>query len=134
MTEPAQVPPWLRRGILLWWGVGVGLWATWSIATQLRSLLTQIVLALFISFALEPVVDRLVRRGFRRGLATAIALLSLLTLTVVFLALMGTLIAGQLAELVDGLPSYIDAGRAMHIEDADAMMREKLDFPPQSNS
>ncbi len=95
----------------MWWGVGVGLWATWLIATELRSLLTQVVLALFISFALEPVVDLLVRRGIRRGASTAIALLSLLLAVVVFFGLMGTLIAGQLADLVDGLPSYLEAGR-----------------------
>jgi len=101
----------MRRGILLWWGVGVALWATWSIATELQSLLTQVIVALFISFALEPVVDLLVRRGIRRGASTAIALFGVLVATVIFLGLMGTLIAGQLADLVDELPEYINSGR-----------------------
>lgn len=111
MTEANQVETWIRRGIFLWWGVGIGLWATWSIANQLQSLLTQIVLALFISFALEPVVEKLMRRGLRRGLATAIALFGVLIMVITFLGLMGTLIASQLTELAAALPDYLRDGR-----------------------
>ena len=111
MTEPNQIPQWVRRGIFLWWGVGVGLWVTYSIASQLQSLLTQIVLALFISFALEPVVEGLVKRGIRRGVATALSLLGLLVLVVTFLALMGTLIATQLTDLVHAGPVDGQDGR-----------------------
>ena len=111
MTEIAQPPPWIRRAILTWWGVGVALWATWKIAIQLEGLLTQIVLALFISFALEPVVDALMRRGIRRSIATAISLLGLLVATIIFLGLMGSLIASQLTELVDQMPEYLRSGR-----------------------
>ncbi len=111
MTEGNQVPTWVRRGIFLWWGVGVALWATYSVASQLSSLLTQVVLALFISFALEPVVENLVSRGIRRGVSTAISLLGVLVLVVTFLALMGTLIASQLTELAQDLPDYLRDGR-----------------------
>lgn len=89
----------------------MALWATYSVASQLQSLLTQIVVALFISFALEPVVEGLVKRGLRRGVATALSLLGVLVLVVTFLALMGTLIATQLTELVQSLPDYLSDGR-----------------------
>ena len=43
----------------LGWLILVGLWATLMAVRQLRGLLIQIVLALFLSFAMEPAVDRL---------------------------------------------------------------------------
>jgi predicted PurR-regulated permease PerM len=102
------IPVWVRRSIFLWWAVLVGLWATLLVARQLRGLLVQLALALFISFALEPVVDRLGRRGIGRGTAAGLSLLVLFAATLTFLAAMGTLIADQLTDLVEDFPRYLD--------------------------
>ncbi len=107
-TQPStRVPPWVRRAILLWWGTLVVLWATLAAARQLQSLLTQLALALFLSFAMEPVVDRLGRRGIKRGVATAMTMLVLALFLIGFLAAMGSLVATQLRQLATDLPDYI---------------------------
>lgn len=101
------MPPWARRAILYWWGVLVALWATYVVVRQLRSLLIQVVLALFLSFAMEPLVDRLGRYGVRRGLATAVTMALTIVFFLVFFTAMGSLIAGQVQDLAEDLPGYI---------------------------
>ena len=103
----AQLPPWVRRAIIFWWVVLVGLWATLAAARALRGLLIQIVLALFLSFAMEPLVDRLGGYGIRRGLATAITMATTILALMVFLTAMGSLVATQLRELAEDLPGYV---------------------------
>ncbi len=115
LAEPrddTHIPPWVRRAIFLWWTVLVGLWLTLLVVRQIRGLLVQVALALFLSFALEPLVDRLGRRGLSRGLATALSLLGLFLATILFFAAMGQLVATQLTDLVDNLPGYLLDGQA----------------------
>ncbi len=104
-------PSWLRRAIATWWLTGLGLVIAVLLVRELQSLLTQIVMALFLSFAIEPVVDKLERRGVRRQLASVMALLGVLASIVVFLAMMGTLIADQLNQLIDELPAYVESAQ-----------------------
>jgi predicted PurR-regulated permease PerM len=73
---------------------------------QLRGLIVLVVFSLFLAFAIEPAVDRLARRGWSRGQATAAIYLLLLGVAGAFAAIMGTLVARQVAELVDALPGY----------------------------
>ncbi len=107
-----RMPPWVRRAIFTWWGVLVALWALLAVTRQLRGLLTQIVLALFLSLAMEPLVDRLGRRGIRRGPATLITMLAAGGFVVVFLTAMGSLVATQIRELANNLPGYITSAEA----------------------
>lgn len=111
VAESAHIPPWVRRAIFLWWGVFVGLWAGLIAVRQLRGLLVQLVLSLFLSFALEPLVNRLEKRGMKRGIGAAISLLALVLGALVFLAAMGQLVATQLTELVEALPGYLTSGQ-----------------------
>lgn len=111
-VDDVHMPPWVRRAIFLWWTVLVGLWLTLIVVREIRGLLVQLALALFLSFALEPVVDRLGRRGLRRGTATALSLLVLFLATVLFFTAMGQLVATQLTDLVDNLPDYLRDGQS----------------------
>ena len=106
------MPKWVREAILWWWGVLVVLWLSLGVARQLRSLLIQLVLALFLSFAMEPLVTRLSRRGLRRSVATAGTMLVLIAFCTAFLTAMGSLIAGQLRQLAADLPGYITSADA----------------------
>lgn len=101
------MPRWVRQAILLWWAVFVALWATLMVTRQLRGLLIQLVVALFLSFAMEPLVDRLSNRGWSRAAATAVVMLGVATFFVVFLTAMGSLVATQVQQLADDLPGYI---------------------------
>ncbi|MEZ5228061.1 MAG: AI-2E family transporter [Acidimicrobiales bacterium] len=104
-------PPWIRRAIITWWLTGLVLVLVVLLVRELQSLLTQIVMALFLSFAIEPVVDKLERRGVRRSLASVLTLLGVVAAIIVFLAMMGTPIADQLNQLVDELPAYVESAQ-----------------------
>lgn len=115
MNDPgtsAQMPPWVRRAIIFWWLILVGLWAALAAARQLRGLLIQLVLALFLSFAMEPAVDRLGRYGIKRSLATAITMAVTLLFFIGFLTAMGSLVATQLRALATDLPGYVTSAQA----------------------
>jgi predicted PurR-regulated permease PerM len=103
----APMPRWVRQAIFLWWGSLVAVYVGLVAVRQLRSLLLQIVLALFFSFAMETSVDRLGRRGIKRGAATGITMLAVLIFFIGFLAAMGSLVASQVRELANDLPGYI---------------------------
>lgn len=111
-TDETSVPPWVRRSIFLWWGILVGLWLALLLARELRGLLVQMALALFLSFALEPLLNRLQRRGMKRGTATAVALLFVLVLSLTFIGMMGTLIATQLNDLAGNMPGYLESAQS----------------------
>lgn len=74
---------------------------------RLTGLLTMLLVSLFLSFALEPAVNYLSRRGMRRGSATGLVFFAGLAMLGIFLAAMGSLLADQLVKLVDEAPSYI---------------------------
>jgi predicted PurR-regulated permease PerM len=101
------VPPWLNRAIALAAGWVVLLFAAYWILGRLRTLLIMILVAFFLSLAMEPAVDRLARRGWRRGSATALVLGIVLAFSVVFLAAAGSIVVGQAGDLVDRAPRYV---------------------------
>lgn len=105
--QQERMPRWVRQAIIMWWAILVGLWSMLMITRQLRGLLTQIVLALFLSFAMEPLVDRLSARGLRRGVATGITMLAVAAVFGLFLTAMGSLVASQVRQLTDDLPGYV---------------------------
>src|SRR5215213_11964727 len=86
------VPPWLSRAIALAAGWVVLLFASYWILGRLRTLLIMVLVAFFLSLAMEPAVDRLARRGWRRGSATGLVLGGVLAFTLVFLAAAGSIV------------------------------------------
>jgi len=125
-SSPPKLPLWVRQAILWWWGVLVVLWLSLGVVRQLRGLLIQLALALFLSFAMEPLVDRLGRRGVNRGVATGLTMLLLVIGVAAFLTAMGSLIATQLRQLAEDLPGYLTSAElwaeerfGVEIENAD---------------
>ncbi|MGW4480271.1 AI-2E family transporter [Rhodococcus triatomae] len=74
---------------------------------NLRGFLGLLFLAWLASVTIEPVVDWFERRGLRRGAGTGIVMASLTLLVIGFVALFGTLLADQLAQLLTALPDAI---------------------------
>src|SRR3712207_8779463 len=64
---PRQEPPWLRRGVLLVLAVIAGYQVALWMFTNLRGFLGLLFLSWLFAVGIEPVVDALVRRGWRRG-------------------------------------------------------------------
>jgi len=78
-----------------------------SLLRQLSNLLTWVLVALFASFALEPAVDWLARRGWRRGLATGAILFAVAVFAIMMVALMIPLVVEQLRSLIDAAPDIL---------------------------
>jgi len=106
--EGRKVPVWLIKAIALFW---VG-WAVVYIGTgalrALRPLLIVILISLFLSFAIEPAVNRMERWGIRRGLGVMIVYVALILGLALFSAAVGTALATQLDSFIDEAPAYVE--------------------------
>jgi predicted PurR-regulated permease PerM len=105
--DERAVPPWVSRAIALAAGWVVLLFAAYWMLGRLRTLLIMILVAFFLSLAMEPAVDRLAKRGWRRGSATALVLGIVLVFSAVFLAAAGSIVVGQAGDLIDRAPRYV---------------------------
>jgi len=105
------------RQVVVAGAVGVfALIALLWVLERLRNVLLLAVLSLFLGFAIEPPVNRLARRGWPRGRAT-LAVFGLIALVVgVFSVVLGTVMARQVAAVIEGLPRYVRVA-ADYIED-----------------
>jgi len=94
--------------VLLVIGILVASFVTLKVLWISRHILSWIFIALFLSLALNPAVDRLERRIKRRGLATGIVFITAL----VAVALVGWLfiptLVDQVNNFADKVPSYLD--------------------------
>jgi len=103
-----KVPRWVIKAIALFW---VG-WAVTYVGTgmirNLRSLIVVLLISLFLSFAIEPAVNRLESWGIRRGLGVWIVYLGLLVAITAFSAAIGTALASQIDSFIDEAPGYVD--------------------------
>ncbi len=124
------VPPWLSRAIALAAGWVVLLFVAYWVLGRLHTLLIMVLVAFFLSLAMEPAVDRLARRGWRRGSATALVLGIVLVFSAVFLAAAGSIVVGQAGDLIDRAPRYVrDFERFVNDDlgiefDADSIVRD----------
>jgi predicted PurR-regulated permease PerM len=94
----------LRRIVLVGLTTALALWAAW----KLQNLLTSLVLALFVSFALEPAVVALVKRGWIRSRATLAVFVTALAGLVVFLLVVLPPFITQASELVESIPDQFE--------------------------
>lgn len=102
-----RVPVWVIRAIVVFWfgflvvGVLKHLWI------RLDGLVLLLVISMFIALAIEPGVNRLARRGWRRGSATGLILFGVVLAAGVFVGAMGTLVGTQVADLLTNSETYI---------------------------
>lgn len=101
------MPPWVPRAIVLFFGGLAGFMIVRWLMAELTSLLITLVVSLFLSFAIEPAVNWLSSRGWRRGTATWLMFLSLMVLSLLFIASIGTVLVRQLSNFIDAAPAYI---------------------------
>ncbi|MFD6231537.1 AI-2E family transporter [Streptomyces sp. NPDC060232] len=104
-----RMPRWLPRAVVLVLALvacfQLGSWAF----HQLIGLLVNILIAFFLALAIEPAVARMAAGGMRRGLATFLMFTAVFAVSVGFLALLGSLLAGQIIAMVEGFPVYLDS-------------------------
>ena len=111
-TTPAWFPDALRQSsrqlFLVLVGAALAVLAIRWLAHELASFLATIVMALFLSFALEPAVQWFVKRGWRRGRATGLMMFLLFLVAVLLLALIIPAIITGFKQLVESAPSLVD--------------------------
>ncbi len=105
--DTTRMPPWVTRLLLLIVLVFFAAYAAFTMFRRVRELIVWLVTALFLSFALEPAVNWLVGRGWKRGAASAAVLFGLVLLVLVMTALMVPLVIDQVQELIGRLPGWL---------------------------
>ncbi|MFE3002538.1 AI-2E family transporter [Nocardia sp. NPDC059246] len=98
------IPAWLPRAYLLAAATVAGIVITFWGLMRLRGLLTVLVVSLFLAFAIEPAVNWLAARGWRRGAATLAVFVVVTVVLVGFVWTMGELVVGQVTTLIENLP------------------------------
>ncbi|MBT2899854.1 AI-2E family transporter [Streptomyces sp. McG3] len=103
------MPGWLPRAMVM----ALALYACFQLGSwafyQLIGLLTNVLIAFFLALAIEPAVGRMAGRGMRRGLATFLVFLAVMIFGIGFVVLLGSMLAGQIVDMVDEFPKYIDS-------------------------
>ena len=92
-----RMPRWVWKAAAIFWLGAIGALAVRQVWANLHSLFILLLVALFLSLAIEPGVNRLARRGWRRGTATTVILLGVLLAFLVFVIAIGARVGQQFA-------------------------------------
>jgi predicted PurR-regulated permease PerM len=111
-TTPAWLPDVLslggRRLFVVLVGAALTVFAVRWLAHELASFLTTIVMALFLSFALEPAAQWFVNHGWRRNRATGLIMLLLLVVVLLLVRLIVPAVVTGFQQLIDTAPDLVD--------------------------
>ena len=101
------MPRWVWRAVAIFWVGYLVTISTRFMFDRLTGLLLLLLVSLFLALAIEPGVNRLAARGWRRGSATAIILLAVFLFTVIFVVAIASLVGGQIADILNDTPKTI---------------------------
>lgn len=101
------MPRWVPRAIVFFFVAQLVYQFSLSALVSLRGFLLTVLVSLFLSFAIEPAVNSLERRGMRRGIATGLVFLILLIIIAIFVTAIASLIVDQVASLSSNAPDYV---------------------------
>ncbi len=104
----SSVPPWVVKAIALFWLGWVVVYIGTGAVRALRSLLVVLLISIFISFAVEPAVNRMETWKIRRGVGVWIVYLGSFLAMAGFSAAIGTALADQVDSLIDEAPTYLN--------------------------
>jgi hypothetical protein len=71
-----RLPGWVFKAVAVFWAGYLAVALVGHLWERLQSLTLLILVAMFLALAIEPGVNRLARRGWRRGSATAVIMFS----------------------------------------------------------
>src|SRR5690349_1447363 len=101
---------WNRSPFVLGLLAGLGALAGWAMLkaiAHVADVLLLVVLALFFAISLEPVVDWIVARGLRRGVAVALVTLGLAAALAGFVAAVVPPVVTEVRAVVDAAPRWL---------------------------
>ena len=102
------MPTWFPRALRLTIGYVLGTLALLWFLSQVRDLLGLALLAALFSLSLEPAVNRLHRRGWSRGAATATLLVGVLGFFLILGLTVIPIMVKNLGQIADDVPGWID--------------------------
>ncbi len=105
--ERERLPRWTVAATAVFWGGFLAALVLQFFWGRLNGLFVLLAISVFLALAIEPGVNRLARRGWRRGTATALILFGVIVVFLVFVVAIGALVGTQLAELLDNSEAYI---------------------------
>jgi predicted PurR-regulated permease PerM len=103
----SRMPRWVVPATIVFWGGFLGALSVQFFWGKLSPLVILVAISVFLSLAIEPGVNRLARRGWKRGSATALILFGVLAMFLVFIGAIGTLVGTQIADLLTDSETYI---------------------------
>ncbi len=108
-ASPAEpMPRWVWKAVAIFWFGAVIALLVRDVWSSLYPLFILLLVSLFLSLAIEPGVNRLARRGWRRGTATTVILVGVLLAFLVFLVAIGALVGQQIADLLGNSEKYVN--------------------------
>ncbi|MDR3360157.1 MAG: AI-2E family transporter [Bifidobacteriaceae bacterium] len=97
-------PPWLTRALIKAALVTMAAILAWQVLGALFSLIMVVVTAIFVALAIEPPVNWLVAKGWKRGAATGAVMTAVFALLGAAGAAFGSMLINQVVELVQQIP------------------------------
>jgi len=104
----SRPPQWLWQALVMTAVTAMVAVFAWNAVRALNSLLIMLVCALFVGLAIEPPVNWLVKKGWRRGLGTGVVMLVVGALGMGAVAAFGQMFVTQLIELAERIPATYD--------------------------
>jgi predicted PurR-regulated permease PerM len=105
--ETRRLPRWVVPAVAVFWGGFLAAVAIRFFWGRLSGLFVLVAMSIFLALAIEPGVNRLARRGWRRGTATGLILFGVSAVFLVFVVAIGALVGTQLADLLQDSERYI---------------------------
>lgn len=96
-----------RLGLFFTAGALLAYWLG-TLILQIGSILILIVVAIFIAVGLNPLVERLMRRGLKRSWALLIVIVGVLLAITGFVLLIAPIVGDQITTITDNAPGWLD--------------------------
>ena len=108
-----RIPPWFIKGV--WYvifAVSLSI-CLWYVASRLTDLMITVAICFFLAFAIEPTVNKLSARGWKRSRATLLIYFVAFLGITGFVALFGNMLVTQVINLAREVPTLYDTIRGL---------------------
>ncbi|PNS43055.1 AI-2E family transporter [Gardnerella vaginalis] len=106
--DDRRPPDWLGRALLyvvMMAFIAIFLWFAWE---KISFVVFDVIVSMFIALAMEPLVVRLIKHGWRRGVASGVTLFGLIVSVGLMLGLFGNMFVQQAISMITGLPKLYE--------------------------
>lgn len=106
--DDRRPPDWLGRALLyvvMMAFIAIFLWFAWE---KISFVVFDVIVSMFIALAMEPLVVRLIKHGWRRGVASGVTLFGLIVSVGLMLGLFGNMFVQQAISMLTGLPKLYE--------------------------